>query len=156
MLTAYNAKFTGQHLNVPLISFFIIASGAIACVVAGLLSQQYDAKKIATIALSISCACCLLSPLFLFHSSSWLLIVFLLLWGMAVVADSPLFSSLVAQNAPEESRGTSLTAVTCIGFAITILSIQLISGSITSDNAHYIYMLLSVGPVAGLAAQARK
>jgi hypothetical protein len=78
--------------------------------------------------------------------------LFLLFWSMVVVADSPLFSSLVALYAPAESRGTSLTAVTCIGFAITIISIQVISALITQDNSGYIYTLLAAGPVLGLAA----
>jgi hypothetical protein len=46
--------------------------------------------------------------------------------GMVVVADSPLLSTLVAQNAPAEIKGTTLTIVNSIGFAITIISIQLI------------------------------
>jgi MFS family permease len=156
MLTFYNVQYPQQNLNVPLLSFIIIASGGLACVVGGLLSQQYGAKKIATLALTLSCACCLLSPLFLFHSNSWLLISFLLFWGMVVVADSPLFSSLVANHAPEESRGTALTAVTCIGFAITIVSIQLVSSLLTPANSVYLYLILGVGPILGLIALKEK
>jgi len=73
---------------------------------------------------------------------------------MAVIADSPLFSTLVAQNAPAATKGTSLTIVNCIGFGITIISIQLINALRTNANAQYIYMLLAVGPILGLIALA--
>jgi hypothetical protein len=69
-----------------------------------------------------------------------------------VIADSPLFSTLVARNAPDQSKGTSLTIVNCIGFSITIVSIQLMNSLLTEANARYIYLVLAVGPILGLAA----
>ena len=72
------------------------------------------------------------------------------MWSIAVIADSPLFSALVAKNAPPEAKGTSLTIVNCIGFSVTIISIQFISAVKTQDNARYIYILLALGPVLGL------
>jgi MFS family permease len=156
MLITHNNHYQEMNLNVPLLSFFIIASGGLACVFSGILSQHFGAKKIATISLFLSCVCCIASPLFLFSNSAVLLIVFLFVWGLVVVADSPLFSTLVAQNAPEESRGTSLTIVNCIGFSITIISIQFISILSDTINAQYIYMLLAIGPVLGLIALLKK
>jgi uncharacterized membrane protein YqgA involved in biofilm formation len=67
-------------------------------------------------------------------------------------ADSPLFSSLIAKHAPQSLRGTSLTLVNCIGFAITIISIQVINLLAKEMNSHYLYMVLAVGPVLGLWA----
>jgi MFS family permease len=152
MLAAYNSHYPEANINVSLLSFLIIGLGTLACIFSGILSQTFGLKKIATIALSVSCLCCLVSPLFLFSSSVVLLIIFLFIWGLAVIADSPLFSTLVAQNAPEESRGTSLTIVNCIGFSITIISIQFINAWSTRIDAQYIYMLLAIGPVLGLIA----
>ncbi len=155
MLSAYNSKYPEIHLNVSLFSFLIIASGAIACVFSGILSSYFGAKKIATISLFLSCLCCFSSPLFLFSPSPILFVVFLFFWGLIVIADSPLFSSLVAQNAPEESRGTSLTIVNCIGFSITIFSIQFINWLSDTINHQYIYMFLAIGPILGLIALLR-
>lgn len=69
---------------------------------------------------------------------------------MAVVADSPQFSVLVAQNADRELVGTALTITNCIGFAITIVSIQVFYQleSIIPDTI--IYLLLAPGPLLGL------
>lgn len=152
MLAAYNGHFPEADLNVPLLAFLIIASGGPACVLSGILSQYFGAKRIAVISLFLSCLCCLVSPLFLFSASPIPLIVFLFIWGIAVIADSPLFSTLVAQNAPEESRGASLTIVNCIGFSITIISIQFINALSGRISAHHIYMLLAIGPLLGLFA----
>lgn len=152
MLTTYNSRYLQAGMNVSFLSFLIIASGGIACVFSGILSEYFGAKKIAAISLFLSCLCCIVSPLFLFNSSAYALIGFLFFWGLVVVADSPLFSTLVAQNAPEQSRGTSLTIVNCIGFSITIISIQLLNLLSDAISGRYIYMLLAIGPILGLVA----
>lgn len=152
ILSAYKSHYSKVQLNIPLLSFLIIASGSLACVFSGLISQRFGAKRTAAIALSVSCLCCLISPLLLFSSSVFALVIFMFIWGMAVIADSPLFSTLVAQNAPPTSKGTALTIVNCLGFAVTIISIQLINALRTAENAGYIYMLLAIGPVLGLLA----
>jgi MFS family permease len=152
MLTTYNNRYPETNLNISLLSFLIIASGGPACIFSGLVSSYFGVKKTAAIALLLSCICCLISPFFLFSHSIVLFTAFLFIWGLTVIADSPLFSTLVAQNAPEESRGTSLTIVNCIGFAITIVSIQFINGLSNKLNPQYLYMLLSIGPLLGLFA----
>ncbi|SDI11072.1 MFS transporter [Mucilaginibacter sp. P19] len=152
MLTTYNARFIAADLNVPLLSFLIIGAGALACAGSGIISKYKGVKNVAVLALTISCTCCLVSPLFLFAGSAWAMIGFLLVWSTTAIADSPLFSTLVAQNADQQLKGTALTIVNCIGFAITIISIQLIAALRTAENARYIYMLLAIGPVWGLMA----
>lgn len=149
MLKAYKEHYPNIHLNVPLCSFLIIASGGLACAISGILSQKFRLKHITITSLALSGICCLLSPLFLFADSVTVLIIFLFFWGLFVVADSPLLSTMVAQNTPEASRGTALTIVNCIGFAITIISIQFINGLSTLVNAQYIYLFLAIGPILG-------
>ncbi|MBC7400183.1 MAG: MFS transporter [Mucilaginibacter sp.] len=152
ILSAYKEHYSAATFNVPFLSFLIIASGSLACVFSGIISQRFGAKKIATAALTISCICSLISPILLFANATLAFIVFMFIWSMAVIADSPLFSTLVAQNAPIATKGRSLTIVNCVGFSITIISIQLINALRTPVNAQYIYMLLAVGPVLGLWA----
>jgi MFS family permease len=150
MLKFYKNQFPDIDLNIPLYSFLIIASGSIACVLGGQFSERFKPENIATFALAASGVCCLVSPFFLSQNSVIVLLIFLFFWGMVVVADSPLFSTLVAQNAPEASRGTSLTIVNCIGFAITIVSIQFINVIASHVEAQYLYTFLAIGPVLGL------
>lgn len=152
ILTSYKTYYHLQAFNVPLLSFLIIVAGSVACVLSGLLSQRFGAKRVATVALTLSCLCCLLSPLMLFNASMPAFLCFMLIWSTSVIADSPLFSTLVAGNAPAESKGTALTIVNSIGFAITIISIQFLSAVHTAANARYIFMFLAIGPVLGLIA----
>lgn len=152
MLKTYALAHPNLNWNIPILSSLIIGLGCLSCIFSGLLAQRIGAKKIAFIALLLSCICCLLSPLAFTFLSANLLISFLIFWGLMVIADSPLFSTLVAQNAPSEFKGTALTIVNCIGFTITIVSIQLLNLLFRSVNPNYIYLLLGMGPVLGLIA----
>ena len=152
ILTMYKNQTSFATMNVPFLSFLVIASGGIACVASGILSQYFGAKRVATLLLTASCCCCLLSPFFLMQPSYAVFLSFLFFWGMVVVGDSPLFSTLVAQNAPDESKGTLLTIVNCIGFSITIVSIQTANFFSTLIEARYLYMILALGPILGIWA----
>lgn len=150
ILTTYNSEHAPIDFNIPFWSFLIIAIGGLACVISGLLAGKFGTKRIAFFALLLSCACCIISPLILMSTSKYLFIAFLLFWGMVVIADSPLFSTLVAQNAAPDKKATALTIVNCIGFSITIVSIQLLNILQNSINPSYIYVTLAIGPLLGL------
>jgi MFS family permease len=154
MLSTYESLHS-TAFNIPLLSFSIIAVGGLASVLGGYASQRFGLKKTAATALSLSACCCLLVPLFFMISSEIVFVAFLLFWGMVVIADSPLFSTLVAQSAAPELKGTALTIVNCIGFAITIVSIQLISIAENNSSSNWFFMLLAIGPVLGLFALIR-
>lgn len=144
-----------EEINISLLSFIIIAVGGIGCVIGGYISQHYGIKKTAFSALLLSCILCILSPIIFFFSSKIFLILYLIIWGIVVIADSPLFSTLVAQNAIAESKGTALTIVNCIGFFITIFSIQLLNSLESQIDSRYIYITLAIGPIIGLIALAK-
>lgn len=152
LLQTYLTTHPEASFNSPLVSFVIIGIGGPACVLGGYLSQTIGTKKTAGLALLLSCACCLFSPFIFLIPSESLFIGYLIFWGMVVIADSPLFSTMVAQNAPAAIKGTALTIVNCIGFAITIISIQLLNTLQNYINPTYIYTLLALGPVLGLIA----
>ena len=75
-----------------------------------------------------------------------------LVWSMAVVADSPQFSAVVAQRAPAAATGTALTLVACLGFALTTVSLQAFGALQGQVEACYLFLLLMPGPVLGLLA----
>lgn len=150
-LFAYLTHHGFQTYDISLWSFIILATGTIGCVAAGYLSGFSGTKKTAATALFISGCCCLISPIIFLQESVILLLLFLVFWGFMVVADSPLFSTLVAQNAPAPWRGTALTIVNCIGFSITIISILLLNFLIAKGfPPSYLFLLLLPGPVLGL------
>lgn len=152
VLKSYQSAHPTIHFNTPLWSFIIIGIGSLACVLGGYLSNTYGTKKTAFSSLLLSGCCCLLSPLIFQVENEYIFLLFLLLWGMFVIADSPLFSTLVAQNATAELKGTALTIVNCIGFSITIVSIQLLNMMKANLSPSLLYLFLAIGPAFGLWA----
>ncbi|NIP99868.1 MAG: MFS transporter [Nitrospinaceae bacterium] len=138
-------------LNISFWTFCIIAVGSVGSVAGGLASFRMGSAQVAAIQLSFSGLCCLLSPLFFFAPLP-VLLAFLIFWGIVVVGDSPQFSTLNAQYAPKELVGSALTLANCLGFAITIGSIQLLSGLTVWVAPPYWLIPLALGPLAGLAA----
>ena len=153
LLSVYN-RLNSEELAVPYWSFVIIAMGTLGCIAGGYRSQKRGSAKVAYYLLITSGLCCLFSPLF-FHLPSWFFLAALMLWGFAVVGDSPQFSTIVARTAPADYVGTALTIVNCIGFGITIFSIQLLTNLSGRIPEEYLYLLLVPGPVVGLLAMRR-
>lgn len=148
ILEAY-ANAQAVAINIPFWSFLLIAIGSIGCVVGGYVSQYIGSKKVATTALLMSGICCLVSPI-LFFTTPIIFLSFLLLWGLVVIADSPMFSTLVAQNTQPATKGTALTVVNSIGFAVTIVSIQVVSYFSENIGPQYLLLVLVMGPLFGL------
>jgi len=151
IMELYGRK-NGLSLNVPLLSFLIIASGIVSCIAGGYLSQKIGSAKVATVALFVSGFCCFISPVFI-YLPDWLFLVLLFVWGLAVIPDSPQFSTLVAQYAPEHLRGTALTIYNSIGFSISTISLIVVdyifhsTGILGGQNT---FLLLGLGAMLGL------
>lgn len=156
ILQVYMNIHPETHFNVSVWSFMIIGVGGIACVISGYLAQTFGTKQIAFLALMLSCFCCLASPVIFGVNNELLFLGFLIFWGLVVIADSPLFSTLAAQNAIVEYKGTALTIVNCIGFSITIVSIQLLNVMSSVMDLKSVLWLLALGPIIGLWALREK
>ncbi len=148
ILLAFN-KTHGETLHVSGWSFAIIGIGSLGCIAAGYFSNHFGTKRVARNALLASGICCFLLP-FVFQLQEGVFITFLLFWGVMVIADSPLFSTMVAQNAIPHLKGSALTIVNCIGFAISIISIQLVAFLSEIVPPQYLFLILLLGPVFGL------
>lgn len=151
IITTYLQLQSRADLNISFLSFLVIGMGGLGCIGSGYISQWIGSSKTALFFLSASGTCCLLSPLFFFLPPV-VFIPFLVFWGLAVVADSPMFSTLVAQYAPQDLKGTALTIVNCIGFSITILSIELLSSLSLLLAPACLYLILAIGPLASIGA----
>jgi hypothetical protein len=69
-----------------------------------------------------------------------------------VVGDSPQLSTLNAWNAPRSLVGSALAIANCIGFAITIASVQLLNALASWLPARWLLVVLAAGPILGLIA----
>lgn len=78
-----------------------------------------------------------------------------ILWGVTVIADSAQFSTAVTELAPAAYVGTALTTQTCLGFALTMVSIWLIPPVVGLVGWRWAFAMLAVGPALGVVAMAR-
>ncbi|MER6622971.1 MFS transporter [Streptomyces sp. NPDC000931] len=125
--------------------------GAAGCLLGGWGADRFGRPPAALTALLLSGLCCLLSPL-LFHAPPPLLFAFCALWGAAVIADSGVFSTSLSEVADHRYIGTALTGQTAIGFALTVVSIQLTPLLAEAVGWEYAFLLLAPGPLAGAFA----
>ena len=151
----YLSQYTYSGVHPSLFSFLIIGAGGIGCLVGGRLSFKMGSKRVAQSALIASGICCLISP-FIWSMSVTNFFAIMIFWGFMVAADSPQFSALVAANAPVSIRGSAITITICIGFAISIITIQLLAYMQSIIAPQYLFLLLAPGPIAGVLLLNRK
>ena len=134
-----------------LAAFVAIAGGAVGCAIAGLVADRYGKARVAAWALVASALCSALSG-FAFGAAPWLLWALAIVWGVAVVADSALFSALVAEYSVPDYVGTALTVQTCAGFLLTMFSIRLLPAVAATAGWRWVFVMLVPGPVLGTLA----
>ena len=113
--------------------------------------MKIGSTRVAFAQLLISGLCCIFA-IFVYQCNVIVFLAFLLIWGVTVVGDSPQYSTLVARTAPKELTGTALTITNCIGFSITIISIQLIKYLEITGGIEHAMVWLAIGPVVGLVS----
>ena len=138
--------------DVSLLAFAAIGlAGVAGCLAGGWAADRFGRSPAAVAALTISGACCLLSPLF-FTAPPYAIVVFAMVWGAAVIADSGVFSTALSEVADKRYVGTALTAQTAIGFALTVVTIQLVPVVADVTGWRWAFWLLVPGPLAGALA----
>ncbi|MFS8102295.1 MFS transporter [Lentzea alba] len=129
-------------------------AGAVGCLIGGWAADRFGRAPAAVGALTVSGACCLLSPL-AHQAGTVALIAFCAVWGASVIADSGVFSTSLSEVADPRYVGTALTALTAIGFGLTVVSIQLVPLLAEVVTWRYAFLLLVPGPVIGALAMLR-
>lgn len=131
-------------------AFLVIGAGAIGCIGGGLVSQRVGSARVAWWALLISGGACAVYPFLpMVHASAALALM--LVWGVAVVADSPQFSAMSARACPPEAMGSALALQNSAGFFITAVSILVATSAFPLIGGKVAWLLLP-GPVIGLYA----
>ena len=132
-------------------AFLVLGAGALGCIGGGLVARHVGSARVAGALLAASGLCCLLAP--------WMLtapyggfVLWLLVWGITVSGDSPQFSALTASNAPREAVGSVLTLVNCIGFSISVISIEVFVRAAATWPLAQVLPWLALGPALGLIA----
>lgn len=139
---------------VALLSFLVIAAGALGSVLAGLLADRIGRTTVTIAAMAISGTCALLIGL-VPPLGAPLLIAVALVWGVTIVADSAQFSAAIAELSEPRLVGTMLTIQTSMGFLLTFLTIQAMPVLISLLTWRYAFVPLALGPLAGALAMWR-
>ena len=132
-------------------AFAVVGAGAIGCVGGGLLARRHGGARVAAVQLATGAACGMAAP-WLLQAQLALWLGWLLLWGVTVAGDSPQLSALTAANAPRSAVGSVLTLVNSLGFALSVVSIELFTRAVQTVGPAKVLPWLALGPVLGLIA----
>jgi MFS family permease len=141
-------------LNASAATFVVIASGALGCWVGGLLADRWGRTSETMLAMALSGLSALVIGL-TFGGAPALTLAVAIAWGVTVIADSAQFSTAVTELSPPAYVGTALTTQTCVGFAITIVSIWLIPAISQLVGWRWAFAALAPGPLLGIVAMGR-
>jgi hypothetical protein len=117
----------------------------------GELADRVGYVRLVVIAMAVSGACALLTPA-VFGRAPVLLMPLLLVWSVAVIADSAQFSTLVTRVVAPHAIGTALTLQTSIGFLLTSITVQLVPVLAGTLGWQFAFPVLALGPALGIVA----
>jgi MFS family permease len=137
-----------------------IAIGAIGCIWGGAVSDRLQDRsaaervsqraKVTMIAMAVSSACCIAAALL--YRNPLLLLGLSLIWGIAVIADSAQFSTIISEVSDKSYVGTALTCQVAAGFLLTAFSIRWLAAVASHFGWSWALGSMSVGPLLGIWA----
>ena len=134
-----------------LATFAVIGIGGIGSYAAGLLGDSWGRTRTTAAAMAVSGACCILIGVF-YAAPPVIVLVIGLVWGLAVVADSAQFSTIVSEVADQSYVGTALTLQLAVGFSLTVITIWLVPVLESSVGWRWTFAFLAPGPLLGIIA----
>jgi MFS family permease len=136
--------------TVALLAFVSIGVGLVGCLWGGVAADRRGREPVVMVAMATSASAAIASSV-VFGGPLPLVLAVILIWGIAVIADSAQFSALVTELAPRHAVGTALTLQTAIGFLLTMAAIQLVAAA-GGPATRWAFPALSLGPLAGIVA----
>ncbi|GAA3762609.1 MFS transporter [Spinactinospora alkalitolerans] len=136
---------------VSLVTFLVIGVGAVGCWVGGRMAERIGSARTAIISMLISGSCALVIGWFS-AGPVWLVVILGLIWGFWVIPDSAQFSALVTKVADQRYVGSMLTLQMALGYTVTVPAVWLTPIIRESDGWGWTFVLLALGPAAGVLA----
>ena len=135
-------------------AFTIIAVGFVGALGGGYLADRLGRTTLTISAMIASASCCVLAGL-VYGEAPILVLALCVVWGITVIADSAQFSACVSELSPPGLTGTMLTTQTAAGFALTLVTIQLMPVWVGWVGWEWAFAPLAIGPILGVIAMAR-
>ncbi|MEM9332400.1 MAG: MFS transporter [Pseudomonadota bacterium] len=132
-----------------LTAFLAIGLGGVACILGGMVADKLGKAEVTIVAMIVSGLSALLAAV-TFGGDPWITFVVVIVWGIAIIPDSPQFSALVADGSPPEIAGSLMTFQTAIGFALTILTVQLTPYLVSVTSWPTAMVIMALGPAFGV------
>lgn len=134
-----------------LTAFIAIGSGALLCPFAGKLADAVGKAELTILSMAISGGSAVMAAA-VFGGPIWLVAIVFIIWGLSVIPDSAQFSALVADLAPPESAGSLMSLQTALGFALTIVTVQLTPLFASWLGWPALFLVLALGPAFGIVS----
>ena len=157
LAASLEARGGGSYLGLgaPAATFVAMGmGGALGAYAGGALADRWGRTTLTMAAMILSGLCAATIGLS-FGGPPALTLLLAVFWGITVIADSAQFSTAVTELSPPAYVGTALTAQTCVGFALTMISIWLIPPLVRLVGWGWAFAALAPGPALGVLAMAR-
>jgi MFS family permease len=156
LLVYVNEALGAQHAlsvgRASLLTFAAIATGALGCILGGILSDRIG-RTLTTAAMMIVSGACALAIGFAFDGPLWLFITILVIWGISIIGDSAQFSAMITELADQHFVGTALSVQLGLGFALTVAAIWLMPRmAALLGSWRWTFLVLVPGPLIGTSA----
>lgn len=150
------ASFRARYGDAPPLhpafaTFIIVGSGALGALLGGFFADRLGRTLVTSVAMAASGLCSILIG-FVFGGSATAVLAVGIVWGVTVIADSAQFSASTVELCEPSLRGAMLTAQTCIGFLLTLVSIHLMPYAVDWLGWRYAFAILAIGPFLGVWA----
>jgi MFS family permease len=134
-----------------LVTFAVVASGAVGSVLGGLLADRTSRPFAAGLMMTLSGLCAITIGV-VFNGPVWLFLPVAVLWGMTVVGDSAQFSAMATELSDLSYVGTALALQLGLGFALTLVSIRITPLLAAQIGWRWSFLPLAAGPAVGVVA----
>jgi len=132
-------------------AFAAIATGALGCYAGGIAGDRWGRTRTTSLAMTVSGTCALVIG-FTFGAAPWIVLAIGLVWGIAVIADSAQFSTMLTEVADQAYVGTTLTFQLAAGFTLSVATIWLVPVLRDAFGWWAAFAALAPGPFLGVIA----
>ncbi len=137
-----------------LTAFLAIGLGGVTCFIGGWFADRIGKARVTIIAMAVS-GLAALGTAATFGGPPWITFIVVVIWGIAIIPDSPQFSALVADASPPQIAGSLMTFQTAIGFGLTIFTVQAVPYAVEYTSWPIVISVMALGPVFGIWSMLR-